>query len=70
MSHSLNSLKGVIYGSVIGALKWDTRSLDYSSYSKLYTHLVRQPAWVSNGEVEQGGVTFIPPFKLLIFGSP
>ena len=36
MSHSLNSLKGVyigiIYGTTIGVIKGDTRSLDYSSY--------------------------------------
>ena len=36
MSYSLNSLKGVIKGTIqgttIGAIKGDTRSLDYSSY--------------------------------------
>ena len=36
MSYSLNSLKGVtygiIYGTIIGVTKGDTRSLDYSSY--------------------------------------
>ena len=32
MSYSLNSLKGVILGIPIGAMKGDTRSLDYSSY--------------------------------------
>ena len=35
MSHSLNSLKGVIWGiiegSTIGVIKGDTRSLDYGS---------------------------------------
>ena len=38
MSHSLNSLKGVIQGFVkgatIGDIKGDTRSLDYGSYVK------------------------------------
>ena len=37
MSCSLNSLKGVvqgsIYGSTIGIIKGDTRSLDYSSHA-------------------------------------
>ena len=36
MSYSLNSLKGVIqgiiYGTTIGVIKGDSRSLDYSSY--------------------------------------
>ena len=36
MSYSLNSLKGgyigIIYGTTIGVIKGDTRSLDYSSY--------------------------------------
>ena len=36
MSYSLNSLKGVIwgiiYGTTIGVIRGDTRSLDYSSY--------------------------------------
>ena len=35
MSHSLNSLKGVIgeyMGTTIGVMKEDTRSLDYGSY--------------------------------------
>ena len=36
MSYSLGSLKGVIwgilYGSIIGVLKGDSRSLDCSSY--------------------------------------
>ena len=36
MSYSLNSLKGVIsgiiYGSIIGFNKGDTRSLDYGSF--------------------------------------
>ena len=36
MSHSLNSLKGDIWGirkgTTIGVIKGDTRSLDYSSY--------------------------------------
>ena len=32
MSHNLNSLKeGIIYGTTIGDIKRDTRSLDYSS---------------------------------------
>ena len=31
MSYSLNSLKGDIYGSIIGVFKGDTRSLDDSS---------------------------------------
>ena len=37
MSYSLNSLKGVIYGIIygttIGLIKGDTRSLDNSSYA-------------------------------------
>ena len=40
MSHSLNSLKGVLYGityrTTIGDIKGDTRSLDYSSYKRLF----------------------------------
>ena len=36
MSYSLNSLKGVIWGTIkgttIGVIKGDTRSLDYGSY--------------------------------------
>ena len=36
MSFSLNSLKGIIWGSIWGStirvIKGDTRSLDYSSY--------------------------------------
>ena len=36
MSYSLNSLKGIICGMIegttIGAIKRDTRSLDYGSY--------------------------------------
>ena len=36
MSYNLNSLKGVIwgiiYGTTIGIIKGDTRSLDYSSH--------------------------------------
>ena len=39
MSCSLNSLDGVIcremYGSIIGLIKGDTRSLEYSSYELL-----------------------------------
>ena len=31
MSHSLNSLKGVIQGTTIGDIKGDTRSLDNGS---------------------------------------
>ena len=31
MSHSLNSLKGVITGSILGVTKGDTRSIDYNS---------------------------------------
>ena len=47
MSYSLNSLKGVIYGilwgTIIGVIKGDTRSLDNGSYelqSKLVSSLV------------------------------
>ena len=32
MSHSLNVIKGIIYGTVIGVIKEDTRSLDSGSY--------------------------------------
>ena len=36
MSYSLSSVKGVISGnisrSMIGVIKWDTRSVDYGSY--------------------------------------
>ena len=35
MSCSLDSLKGVMQGTIIGAIKGDTRSLDYSSYSAI-----------------------------------
>ena len=39
MSHSLNSLKGIIkgiiYGTIIGVIKGDTRSLDYGSYREI-----------------------------------
>ena len=30
----LNSLTGIIMGSLIGVIKVDTRSLDYSSYAQ------------------------------------
>ena len=33
MSYSLNSSKGVIQGTIIGVIKGDTRSVDYSSYT-------------------------------------
>ena len=40
MSYSLNSLKGItqgfIQGSVLGLVKWDSRSLDSSSYGDLF----------------------------------
>ena len=36
MSQSLNSLKGISQGSIIGVVKGDARSLDYSSYTSLY----------------------------------
>ena len=32
MTYSLNSLKGIILGSIFGLIKGDTSSLDYSSY--------------------------------------
>ena len=32
MSYSLSSLKVVIWGTTIGVIEGDTRSLDYSSY--------------------------------------
>ena len=32
MCYSPNSLKGIIWGTTIGLIKGDTRSLDYSSY--------------------------------------
>ena len=32
VSHSLNSLKGIIQGSSIGVIKGDTRGLDCGSY--------------------------------------
>ena len=43
MSYNLNSLKGVIwgiiYGTTIGVIKGDTRSLEYSSYvENLHSH--------------------------------
>ena len=44
MSHSLNSLKGVIkgiiYGTTIGVIKGDTRSLDSGSYN-IFPHPLR-----------------------------
>ena len=41
MSYSLNSLRGVIYGSILqgtttGVIKGDTRSLDYSSCEAVF----------------------------------
>ena len=36
MRHNPNSLKGVIWGSIVTDIKGDTRSLDYSSYSRIY----------------------------------
>ena len=39
MSYNLNSLKGliwgIVYGTITGLIKGDTRSLDYSSYEKM-----------------------------------
>ena len=32
--HCQNSSKGVIYGSIVGVIKRDNRSLDYGSYAK------------------------------------
>ena len=32
MSHSLSSLKGVIWATTVGLIKGDTRNSDYSSY--------------------------------------
>ena len=34
VSHSLNSFKGVTWRSTVGAIKGDTRNLDYSSNSE------------------------------------
>ena len=39
MSYSLNSLKGMIYGTIIGVIKLDTRSLDCRSYTGISRHL-------------------------------
>ena len=44
MSYSLNSLQGAYMGeffsgTLIGLTKGDTRSLDYSSYIYIYTHV-------------------------------
>ena len=44
MSYSLNSLKRLQYGTVIGSVKGDTRSLDYSSYIPIQTPKCPQPA--------------------------
>ena len=47
MSHNLNSLKGVIwgiiYGTTIGVIKGDTRSLDYSSCDFPFSRLFDSP---------------------------
>ena len=45
MSYSLNSLKGDIWGTTIGDIKGDTRSLDYSSY-RGYRDYLGVRAWV------------------------
>ena len=46
LSFGLNSLKGVIqgiiWGSVVGAIKGDTRSLDYGSYAATYVRVAAE----------------------------
>ena len=39
MSYSLNSLKWVIQGTALGAIKGDTRRLDYGSYGSCSKYL-------------------------------
>ena len=34
MSYSLNSVKGIIWGTTAGVIKGDTKSSDYSSYNR------------------------------------
>ena len=47
MNHSLNSLKGVIwgtiYGTTIGLIKGDTRSLDNGSYEVVHPQSICIP---------------------------
>ena len=38
---TLSSLKGILYGTCIGDIKGDTRSLDYSSHRSCGRHRVR-----------------------------
>ena len=40
MRHSLNSLKGVIYGTTIGVTKGDTRSLDSNSHAQVALEVI------------------------------
>ena len=51
MNHSLNSLhgdcKGTIYGSIMGVIKGDTRSLDCGSYGSPYHEVTRNTVWVA-----------------------
>ena len=45
MSYRLNSLKWGYIGECLGIIKWDTRSLDYSSYTygEASTYMLRAP---------------------------
>ena len=64
MSHNLNSLKGVIYGIIygttIGVIKGDTRSLAYSSYGFLIPQpsaYADSPMSFAAGRVSRSGKT-------------
>ena len=54
VSYSLNSLKGVIWGTTIGVIKGDTRSLGYSSCQprELY-HVVPQTNFTTQDPLRQ-----------------
>ena len=47
MSHNLDSLKWVIYGTNIGVFKRDTRSLDSGSHGTVYSRRAKRSP--SNG---------------------
>ena len=50
MSYSLNPLKRVMWGSVIGVIKGDTRSLDYETYGDLEPDIIQTLNCVSPWE--------------------
>ena len=70
MNHSLNSLKGVILGIIlgttIGVIKGDTRSLDYGSYTSCNQEGLGQQRPGSSAKDLQFPLPVLYPFSILI----